>query len=103
MVRRLFCIFLFIPLLSGCGLQRSLPIPFGKAMTEDDEARISREFRREAKKELKLVHDLEVNRYVDKVARRILAVMGPQPFEYRFFVVKNSQLNAFAVPGGSIY
>jgi predicted Zn-dependent protease len=29
--------------------------------------------------------------------------MGPQPFEYRFTVVENSQLNAFAVPGGSIY
>jgi predicted Zn-dependent protease len=29
--------------------------------------------------------------------------MGPQPFEYRFFVVQDSQLNAFSVPGGSIY
>jgi predicted Zn-dependent protease len=29
--------------------------------------------------------------------------MGPQPFDYRFFVVEDSQLNAFAVPGGSIY
>jgi predicted Zn-dependent protease len=29
--------------------------------------------------------------------------MGPQSFDYRFFVVEDSQLNAFAVPGGSIY
>ena len=72
-------------------------------MTVEDEVKISREFRREAKKHLELVSNPEVNSYIDKVARRILAVMGPQPFEYRFFVVKNSQLNAFAVPGGSIY
>ncbi len=72
-------------------------------MTEDNEARISREFRREAKNHLELVRNPEVNRYIDQVARRILSVMGPQPFEYRFFVIKDSQLNAFAVPGGSIY
>jgi predicted Zn-dependent protease len=72
-------------------------------MTVEDEIKISREFRREAKKHLELVSNPEVNSYIDKVARRILSVMGPQPFEYRFLVVKNSQLNAFAVPGGSIY
>lgn len=72
-------------------------------IVEDDEVRIGREFRREAKKSLKLVHHLEVERYVDKVGRRILSAMGPQPFDYRFFVVEDSHLNAFAVPGGSIY
>lgn len=29
--------------------------------------------------------------------------MDPQPFEYRFFVIADRQLNAFAVPGGSIF
>jgi predicted Zn-dependent protease len=32
-----------------------------------------------------------------------LTATGPQPFEYRFFVVEDDQLNAFAVPGGSVY
>ncbi|MGH7831706.1 MAG: M48 family metallopeptidase, partial [Candidatus Binatia bacterium] len=70
---------------------------------EDDEVRISREFRREAKKHLKHVSNLEVESYVDQVGRRLLSAMGPQPFDYRFFVIEDSQLNAFAVPGGSIY
>ncbi|HXG50440.1 MAG TPA: M48 family metalloprotease [candidate division Zixibacteria bacterium] len=70
---------------------------------EDEDVRISREFRREARKHLRLVNDPEVERYIDDVGRRILAAMGPQPFEYRFFVVDEAQLNAFAVPGGSIY
>ncbi len=65
--------------------------------------RISREFRREAKKTLKLIHDPEVERYVDRIGQRILSVMGPQPYDYRFFVVEDPELNAFSVPGGSIY
>lgn len=74
-----------------------------KPMQEDQEVRISREFRREARKKLKLITNPEVERYVEQVGKRILAVMGPQPFDYRFFVVEDLRLNAFAVPGGSIY
>ena len=71
--------------------------------TEDEEVRISREFRREAKKQFKFVNQPEVERYVDRIGRRILAATGPLSYEYRFFVVEEDQLNAFAVPGGSIY
>ncbi|HYY24436.1 MAG TPA: M48 family metalloprotease, partial [Candidatus Udaeobacter sp.] len=70
---------------------------------DDEEVRISREFRREAKKHFKFVNNPEVERYIDRVGQRILSAMGPQPFDYRFFVIEDSQLNAFAVPGGSIY
>ena len=70
---------------------------------EDEETKISREFRLEAKKKLKFVRNLEVDRYVDQIGRRILATMGPQQFDYRFFVIEDPELNAFAVPGGSIY
>jgi predicted Zn-dependent protease len=71
--------------------------------TEDEEVRISREFRREAKKQFKFINQPEVERYVDRIGRRILAATGPLSYEYRFFVVEEDQLNAFAVPGGSIY
>jgi len=94
--------FLLVSLLSGCGSQ-TRAIPFVKPISEDDEVKISRQFRREARKRLKLIQHPEVERYVHQVGHRILSAMGPQPFDYRFFVVENSQLNAFAVPGGSIY
>ena len=71
--------------------------------SEDDEVRISREFRREARKRLKFSNDPEVERYVDGVGRRILSVVGPQPYDYRYFVIDEPVLNAFAVPGGSIF
>ncbi len=70
---------------------------------EDEETRISREFRREAKKYFKFINQPEVERYVDRIGRRILSATGPLSYDYRFFVVEDPQLNAFAVPGGSIY
>ncbi|MBI4529340.1 MAG: M48 family metalloprotease [Deltaproteobacteria bacterium] len=99
-LRWLFSILLVV----GC----STPLPFrsppsAQTAKEDPETKISRDFRREAKKTLKLISDPEVDRYVNQMGQRILSSMGPQPYEYRFFVIEDSQLNAFAVPGGTIY
>jgi beta-barrel assembly-enhancing protease len=71
--------------------------------SEDEETRISREFRREAKKHFTYINNPEIERYIESIGQRILSVMGPQPFEYRFFVIADPQLNAFAVPGGSVF
>ena len=85
-------------------MSQSLPsLPSISPPSEDEEVRISREFRREARKHLKFVNHPEAERYIDRIGRRILTATGPQPFDYRFFVVDENQLNAFAVPGGSIY
>ena len=78
-------------------------LPSVSPPAEDEETRISREFRREAKKQFKFINQPEVERYVDRIGRRILAATGPLSYDYRFFVVEEDQLNAFAVPGGSIY
>ena len=94
--------FLILSLCAGCrSIAPILPSVTGPA--EDEEVRISREFRREAKKHFKFSNQPEVERYVDRIARRILSATGPLSYEYRFFVVEEDQLNAFAVPGGSIY
>lgn len=103
MLRRCALLLLSILILTGCSASNTAKIPFIKPITEDEEVRIGREFRREAKKNLKLVRQPEVERYIDRIGRRLVSVIGPQPFDYRFFVVENSQLNAFAIPGGTIY
>ena len=90
-------------LIGACSSVVAPVIPSVSGPSEDEETKISREFRREAKKFLKFVNNPEVERYVDRIGRRILAATGPQSFDYRFFVVEDPQLNAFAVPGGSIY
>ncbi len=110
MQRAFFRVLFSAWLLAGCGFSLpSLPsLPSSSSskeppVREDPEVKISRDFRREAKKKLKLVHNPEVERYVNRIGQRILSVMGPQPYDYRFFVIEDSELNAFAIPGGSIY
>src|SRR5574342_178755 len=94
----------FALLIAGCSyFPFSSGTPSAHAIQEDEEAKISRQFRREAKKQLTLMTNPEIEGYVEQIGRKILAPMGPQPFEYRFFVIADSQLNAFSVPGGSIY
>ena len=90
-------------LMTGCSSIALPSIPSISPPSEDEETRISREFRREAKKQFKFSNNPEVERYVDRIGRRILAATGPLSFDYRFFVVEEDQLNAFAVPGGSVY
>ncbi len=90
-------------LLSSCSSGLAPVIPSVSPPSEDEESKISREFRREAKKFLKFPSNPEVERYIDRIGRRILAATGPLSFDYRFFVIEDDQLNAFSVPGGSIY
>jgi len=102
-LKKVWALLFALYFLAGCGSYLPSRVPFVQPIQEDEEVKISREFRKEAKKRLKFVKNLEVERYVDKLGRRLLSVMGPQPFDYRYFVVEDSELNAFAVPGGSIY
>jgi predicted Zn-dependent protease len=94
---------LILWVISACSSINLPGLPSVGPPSEDEETKISREFRREAKKEFKFANHPEVERYIDRIGRRILAATGPLSFDYRFFVVEEAQLNAFSVPGGSIY
>ncbi len=97
------CTLVALFLINGCASVRMPSVPGITPPGEDEEVKISREFRRQANKQLKFVSNLEVQRYVDNIGRRLLSVMGPPQFDYRYFVIEEPELNAFSVPGGSIY
>jgi predicted Zn-dependent protease len=68
------------------------------------ERELGERFSLEASSALPLIREPEVLVFVDRVAQRIVSRLGsPQPFDYRFYVVRDAQLNAFAVPGGFVY
>ena len=69
----------------------------------EEEKQIGAEFARDARRELDFVGDDLVRDYVEELGERILAAAGPQPLDYRFYVVEDEVLNAFAAPGGHIY
>jgi predicted Zn-dependent protease len=72
-------------------------------LTVEEERRLGVEVEQQVRKQMKFVRDEAVVGYVAGLGNDLLRVMGPQPFEYDFYVVEDPELNAFAVPGGTVY
>ncbi|MGB3509667.1 MAG: M48 family metalloprotease [Microcoleaceae cyanobacterium] len=51
----------------------------------------------------KLREDQILQNYVDGIASRFVPFTGRDEFEFEFYVVEDSSLNAFALPGGKIF
>lgn len=64
---------------------------------------LGRRFFLEARSQIPLVTDPAVTTYVSGLGQRLVESLGPQEFDYQFFVVAHPSLNAFAVPGGYIF
>ena len=53
--------------------------------------------------EMGIYQNEALERYVQRVAIRLLRYAPPQPFDYSFKIVDQESPNAFALPGGKIY
>ncbi len=110
-VAALWCIFLSSLLVLGCaggpqsptaGTPPDLPAePHIPEESEDNQ--LGKAFLAEALKHYRFVKDPEVVSLVNEVGRRIVAATGSNPDGYHFFIVREAQLNAFAIPGGYIF
>jgi beta-barrel assembly-enhancing protease len=69
----------------------------------EEERELGAQVEKQARQQLHLLRDEVVVGYVAGIGARLLRVMGPQPFDYDFYVVEDDELNAFATPGGNIY
>ncbi|HIK23455.1 MAG TPA: M48 family metalloprotease [Thermosynechococcus sp. M3746_W2019_013] len=67
------------------------------------ESALGRSAARNISRQVKLLEDAEVQTYVNQVGQRLAKVAGRNEFEYEFFVIKDNDLNAFALPGGKIF
>lgn len=68
-----------------------------------EEKKLGEEFLAKALPHMPLVHDYELTGFVRDVGQRLVKTIGPQPFDYEFFVVRDNDINAFAVPGGKLF
>lgn len=72
------------------------------ALTPADEERIGREMMRTIRQSGRLLTDPEVEEYIQQLGYRLVSA-GSQPAAgFHFFVVSDSSINAFAMPGGYI-
>jgi len=85
------------------GLGLATLVAMGTPARAVDERELGRRFLLAARAELPIVQDPVVAGYVERIGEKLVAVLGPQSFDYRFYVVQHPALNAFAVPGGYVF
>src|SRR5512136_2382447 len=73
------------------------------AMTTEEEKKLGKRVLLEIQKEADIVRDLNVQAYVERVGYSLVDQLGPTPFDFRFYVIKALDPNAFAIPGGYIF
>src|SRR5207302_5766692 len=84
------------------GLGLATMVAVAAPAAADGEAELGRRFLLAARSELPIVQDPSVATYVARIGEKLVGVLGPQSFDYRFYVVQHPALNAFAVPGGDV-
>lgn len=73
-------------------------------MSENDELALGQQMAAQVAKQLPLLSsDDPLVKYVDKVGQRVAATSDRPELFYRFHVVDDGTINAFALPGGYIY
>ena len=73
-------------------------------VSEDDERKIGLQFDQEIRNHVTIVEDpIVIAAFINDLGQEIVRSIEPQPFIYRFRVVLDPSLNAFAVPGGYVY
>jgi len=73
------------------------------ALSIGEERKIGDQLLFSIRNELPVVEDPDISQYINTLGRKVLGSIGPQYFEYRFFVVKSNQFNAFAAPAGLVF
>jgi len=75
---------------------------FGSLSTEK-EREIGEEFFLELNNSYPICTDPFVSSYMNRLGHKLEAQLPPHPFKYRFYVLNDPSMNAFAVPGGYIF
>lgn len=76
---------------------------YGYALTTTEEQKLGEEVLREVEGKFSLIRDPLILDYLNKLGQDILKQAGSQPYPFRFYLLKDPQLNAFSVPGGYVF
>ncbi len=77
--------------------------PADLVMSPSDEKNIGQGYMRKIRQYLDLVTDTEINEYIQSIGERLVAGRPDlNAKDFTFFVVRNPEINAFALPGGYI-
>ncbi|MFZ9529696.1 MAG: M48 family metalloprotease, partial [Burkholderiales bacterium] len=74
----------------------------GSAISPADERKLGESIMREIRRDPAYLDDAEVAEYANSLGARLTARSDSARQEFEFFVVRDGQINAFALPGGFI-
>lgn len=66
------------------------------------ERKLGENMMRQARRSLAFMNDPEINEYIQSLGQRLVSHSDSPRQDFRFFVISNPTVNAFAVPGGFI-
>jgi beta-barrel assembly-enhancing protease len=72
-------------------------------LSEDDELKLAEQVHQELMKQARLVQNRSLNEYVNSVGQRLARNSGRPDIPWRFYVVDDKSINAFATLGGRVY
>jgi predicted Zn-dependent protease len=77
--------------------------PASTVLSRQDEAMLGAMVAKELRDQNVLIEDPEVSEYINSVGDRLAAQSQQGGRDFQFFVIKDSTINAFAVPGGYVF
>jgi beta-barrel assembly-enhancing protease len=94
-------------LTTGAATAQTKIVPPNNKYSPADDVKLGREAAAEAKKELPLLNDERVDDWVEDLGARLAGAIPPEfqhkEFQYTFDVINQSEINAFALPGGPMF
>jgi predicted Zn-dependent protease len=99
-------LFAFCAMPFSLAAQTQITLHSNKYKVEDD-VKLGRQAAAEVEQQMPVMRDAEVQNYVERVGRRLVAAIPSQfqqsQFQYSFKVVNARDINAFALPGGPMF
>ena len=80
-----------------------LASPSSAMMSVEEERELRDKLLKMVESQVRLIKDPEIVAYVSDVGQKVLDQVDGRLFDYRFFVIQDDGLNAFAMPGGLVF
>lgn len=74
----------------------------GAFLSPAEEQQLGQEFMRNVRQQASLIEDLDITQYLENLGQRLAAGSSNPERHYRFFMLDDASINAFAGPGGFI-
>ncbi len=82
---------------------RAMPTPGFNLFSVQQDVEIGRQSAVEAERQLPLLRDRNVDRYLNKIVSKLAAKAPGARYPYAIKAVNSSEINAFSLPGGPMY